>query len=112
MSSMSDIVGHPRALLSLRVGFGVAVVLFWNIGFLMARHLGAPFTKPGLLTGGLCSVGVSVVAIAIAMIPAFRDGVTHPNRRHYFEPGIFRFIAFVTGGIGLGWCVTALFRAP
>jgi len=99
---------RPRALLSLRIAFGVVVLLLWNAGSLYARFLGAPFTRLGLFMGGLCGLGLGFTALAILKVATFRNFATHPDRRAYYEPGFFRFIAFIGLVLGFGWLVAGL----
>src|SRR5262245_10871049 len=99
---------EPRSLLSLRVSFGLLVLLAWNAGFLYARYLGAPLTRSGLVVGGLCGCVSGLVAFAITTTPSVRNVVPHPVRSRYYEPGMFRFIAFVCLFVGLGWLAMGL----
>ena len=106
---IDSIVGKPRALLSLRLWFGVIVLVVWNVGFLYARRLGAPFTRPGLVVGGVFALATGLLALGIVTMLPIRKLALHPGRTGYYEPQIFRFIAFVCLFIGLGWLTAGIF---
>src|SRR5262245_50115215 len=68
------------SLLSLRISLGLGVLLAWNVGFLYARRLGAPYTRSGLVVGGVCALAMGLLALAIVTIPSVRKLALHPSR--------------------------------
>ena len=96
---------EPKSILSLRVSSAVVFIVMWNVGLLSARSLGAPFSQPGLIVGGLTGLATAACAIAIVKSSPFRRLALHPSRLHLYRPGFFVFIALVTGLIGVAWMV-------
>jgi len=93
----------PKSILSVRVITAVVFLVAWNAGLFFARFLGAPFTRSGLIAGGLVAFGTAVCAVAIVKSQRFRQFTLQPSRIHMYKPGIFLFIALITGLIGVGW---------
>jgi hypothetical protein len=99
------LVISPKGLLALRGAVAAAVVVVWNVLMWLARWLngggGALEDPRALLVLLLATSGLGGFALFVVLSPRFRELVTAPSRRRWYESAPFVLVTVVSGGLAL-----------
>ena len=95
-----------KSFVSLKTGYLVGFILFWNAGFFLAMQMGGGGLEGGLSDVGMLITGVicfasSIFAFAVASLPQLQIKLIDPERKADFTKREFYILALILWLIGI-----------
>ena len=95
-----------KGLLALKIYVMIAVVVAWNVGFIVAMNMepvpgDRMMPRESAVIISVTCLLASVFAISVAMSKNVQAAVLAPKRIRMFSPRPYYFISFVTGVLAL-----------